>query len=39
MGEMLITAEMCDEYQRFIILFTLLVYMFEDGHNRTSKEL
>lgn len=35
MGKMLLTAEMCDEYQRFIVPFTLLVYMFEDDHNRT----
>lgn len=39
MGKMLITVEMCDEYQRFIMLFTLFVYMFEDVCNRTSKEL
>lgn len=39
MGKMLITVEMCDGCQRFIILLTLLVYMLGNFHNRMSKEL
>lgn len=39
MGKMLImTVEMWDGYQRFIILSTLLGYMFENVRNRRLQE-
>ena len=36
---LIITVERCDGYQRFIIPFTLLVYMFENIHTRGLQEL
>lgn len=39
-GKMItMTVEMWDGYQRFIILFTLLGYMFENVHNRRLQKL